>query len=221
MRYYPVNLDILGRHCLVVGGGAVGLRKVTTLIDCGAAVTVVSPQVNAALLQLSHQHKITLHQRAYRTADLAGMFLVIGATNNEVLNRQIKNDADARGILCNIVDRPNACNFILPSIVNRGDLLIAISTCGKSPAFAKHLRKELEQQFGPEYARFLQLMGAIRTRLLSRDHATEAHKKFFEQLIENGLLDLVRNGDEKRIDALLLDVLGKGFEYKALVNLTT
>lgn len=221
MRYYPVNLDILNRRCLVVGGGAVGLRKAKTLLDCGAKVTLISPKINKALSQLSHDKLITLHQREYRTEDLDGMFLVIGATDDEALNHQIKTDADARGMLCNIADRPAACNFILPSVINRGDLILAISTSGKSPAFAKHLRRLLEIQFGPEYSRFLHLMGAIRRRLLSREHEPETHKQLFEQLIQNGLLDLVREDDVEQIDALLLKVLGRGFAYQTLMNLTT
>lgn len=220
MRYYPVNLDIENRRCLVVGGGSVGLRKVKTLIDCGAAVTVVSPRIDKTLLQLSNNRRITIHQRSYRASDLEGMFLVIGATDDPVLNRRIKSDADAVGKLCNIADCPEACNFILPSVVNRGDLIIAVSTCGKSPAFAKRLRQDLEKQFGPEYAPFLGLMGAIRSRLLRCKHEPEAYKQLFEQLIDNGLLDLVRSGNKEPIDALLLKVLGKGFDYESLTGLT-
>lgn len=221
MRYYPVNLDIENRKCLVVGGGSVGLRKVKTLIGCGAAVTVVSPMVDKTLLQLSNKRCITIRQRPYRASDLKGMFLVIGATDDERLNRRIKSDADAAGLLCNIADRPEACNFILPSVVNRGDLIIAVSTCGKSPAFAKRLRQDLEKQFGPEYAAFLGLMGAIRSRLLCRKHGPEVHKQLFEQLIDSDLLDLVRSGNKEQIDALLLKILGGEFNYESLMELTT
>jgi precorrin-2 dehydrogenase/sirohydrochlorin ferrochelatase len=148
MRYYPVNLDILNRKCLVVGGGGVGTRKVITLLDCGAIVTVVSLDIGEKLLKLAGNGLIAWEKRSYLTSDLDGIFLVIGATNNEKLNRQISADAEKINLLCNIADRPDVCNFILPSIVNRGDLVIAISTSGKSPAFAKKLRKELEKQFG-------------------------------------------------------------------------
>ena len=134
MRHYPVSLDIKNRKCLVVGGGSVGTRKVKTLLECGAKVTVVSPGVSGQLLELANNASIVLEKRAYREADLDGMFLVIGTTDDEELNRQISIDAGRLNMLCNIADRPKVCNFILPSIVNRGDLTISISTSGKSPA---------------------------------------------------------------------------------------
>jgi precorrin-2 dehydrogenase/sirohydrochlorin ferrochelatase len=149
------------------------------------------------------------------------MFLVIGATDNEALNFKIHAAAGRRGVLCNIADRPEACNFILPSIVNRGDLIIAISTSGKSPAFAKKLRKQLEAQFGNEYAEFLDLMGAIRKKLLSKDHEPEAHKHLFEQLIERDLVQMLKNADAENINALLLDVLGDSYDYKTLIRNTS
>jgi len=174
MRYYPINLDVLNRKCLIVGGGSVGTRKVLTLLDCGAKVTLVSPDASEKLLELVDNGLIAWEKRSYLTSDLDGTFLVIGATDDEELNHQISADAEKLNMLCNIADRPEVCNFILPAIVNRGDLMISISTSGKSPAFAKTLRKELERQFGVEYAEFLRLMGAIRKKLLSEKHEPEA-----------------------------------------------
>jgi precorrin-2 dehydrogenase len=145
MQYYPVSLDIKDRKCLVVGGGGVGTRKVKTLVECGAKVTVVSPGVSSQLLELVNNGLIVLEKRSYKETDLDGMFLVIGTTDSEKLNRQISMDAEKLNMLCNIADRPEVCNFILPSIVNRGDLTISISTSGKSPALAKKLRIELEE----------------------------------------------------------------------------
>jgi precorrin-2 dehydrogenase/sirohydrochlorin ferrochelatase len=220
MRYYPIYLDIKNRKCLVVGGGSVGARKVQTLLTCGAKVTVVSPDVSDPLKELSKNHLISLHQRPYRSADLKSMFLVIGATNSEKLNHQIRTDAECRNILCNIVDRPQDCNFILPSIISRGDLTISISTSGKSPALAKKLRKDLSKQFGEEYALFLKLMGQIRKTLLIRAHEPEAHKQLFEQLINRGLLEMIRDNNKDEIDSLLYEVLGEGFAYAALIQPT-
>jgi len=218
MRYYPVSLDIKNRKCLVVGGGGVGTRKVMTLLDCGAKVTVVSPDVRENLLELSDSGLIILEKRPYRETDLAGMFLVIGTTDDEELNRQISIDAEKLNVLCNIADRPKVCNFILPSIVNRGDLTISISTSGKSPALAKRLRIELEEQFGNEYAELLRLMGAIRKKLLSQKHEPEAHKQLFEQLISRGLLDMIRGIRKDEIDSLLFEVLGEGFRFDELMR---
>ena len=218
MRYYPVNLDIQNRNCLVVGGGSVGTRKVTTLLNCGARVTVVSPAATDRLLAMAAHGAIELKKRAFRLSDLDGIFLVVGATDNEKLNHEIHTGAERLGLLCNIADRPQACNFILPSIVNRGDLIIAISTSGTSPAFAKRLRQELEKKFGNEYADFLKLMGAIRQKLLSQKHEPEAHKHLFQQLIDNNLLTLIKDGQNDALNALLLKILGKGYVFEELMK---
>jgi precorrin-2 dehydrogenase/sirohydrochlorin ferrochelatase len=218
MRYYPINLDIQNRNCLVVGGGSVGSRKVMTLLKCGAKVTVVSPVISENLQDLQKSASLTLKTRPYRTADLEGMFLVIGATDNEPLNRQISADAESRNTLCNIADRPAVCNFILPSIVQRDDLVITISTSGKSPALAKKLRKTLESRFGEEYGDFLQLLGAIRKRLLSQAHEPEVHKPLFEQLINSNLIAMIQDDRIKDIDALLFKILGEGFRFEELMR---
>ncbi|MBI9083889.1 MAG: bifunctional precorrin-2 dehydrogenase/sirohydrochlorin ferrochelatase [Desulfobacterales bacterium] len=217
MKYYPVNLDIENRDCLVVGGGQVGTRKVATLVDCGARVTLVSPEATLALKALADTGRIAWRQRPYIEKDLDGMFLVIGATSDEPLNRRVHADAQRQNLLCNIADRPEICNFILPAVIRRGDLLIAVSTSGKSPAFAKRLRKSLERQFGTEYETFLQVMGIIRARLLAQAHAPEVHKPLFEQLIDGGLVDLIRMARTAEIDALLARTLGEGFTFADLM----
>lgn len=217
MRYYPIHLDIQKRNCLVVGGGGVGTRKVDNLLKCGARVTVVSPEISSKLQDLSKTEPLTLRFRPYRSADLENMFLVIGASDNEALNRQISRDAEARNTLCNIADRPEVCNFILPSIVQRDDLVITISTSGRSPALAKKLRKKLNQQFGKEYGDLLKLMGAIRKKLLSQAHEPEAHKPLFEQLIDSDLLELIRDAKSEEINALMLKVLGDGYRFEDLL----
>ena len=223
MRYYPINLDIKNRKCLVVGGGGVGTRKVITLVECGADVTVVSYTFSKKLLELADSNSITFKKRAYQTSDLNGMFLVIGATDNENLNNKISIDAKHFNMLCNIADRPKVCNFILPAIVTRGDLLISISTSGKSPAFAKKMRKKLENEFGEEYAQFLQLMGAIRKKLLGQAHEPEAHKNLFEKTINEklknkGVIEMIRENNKKDINILLFKIFGQGFEYDILMK---
>lgn len=218
MKYYPVNLDIQNRECLVVGGGRVGVRKVETLLKCGATVTVVSPDVVDRIQDLSQTGAINLKMRAYRTDDLDGKFLVISATDNEPLNRKVHEDAEKKNLLCNIADRPEICNFILPAIINRGDLVMTISTSGKSPAFAKKLRKDLEIEFGREYAEFLELMGAIRKKLLAEAHEPEAHKPIFENLISSGILDMIKNNDTNRVDDVLKAVVGDGYTYADLMK---
>ena len=211
MRYYPAYLDIKNRNCLVIGGGAVGTRKVKMLLKCGASVVVISPVVSEQLKNLADSGAITLHRRSYRPEDMTGIFLVIGATDDDVLNHQVSQDAKRLNLLCNIADQPQDCNFILPSIVSRGDLTISISTSGKSPALAKKLRKNLEDQYGEEYAVLLQLMGAIRKKLLHRSHQPEAHKHLFEKLIDSDLVDMIRDNKSSDINALLFEVLGEGY----------
>jgi len=217
MKYYPVNLDMRNRKCLVVGGGAVGTRKVMTLLECGAKVTVVSTDITEKLQELSDSDIIKLEKRPFHISDLDEMFLVIGATDNQEINRKIHSEAERLGILCNIADRPEDCNFILPAIVNRGDLIIAISTSGKSPAFAKKMRKDLEKQFGTEYAEFLKLMGGIRNKLLSEDHEPEAHKPLFEKLIQRDLVRMIKDRDIAAVNSLLFEILGEGYIFDELM----
>jgi precorrin-2 dehydrogenase / sirohydrochlorin ferrochelatase len=216
MRYYPVFLDIVDKSCLVVGGGHVGTRKVLTLLDCGARVKVVSRDVTPELQSLADRQKVVLRLADYCTADLDGMFLVIGATDDEFLNRKIHFDAERQHKLCNIADRPEACNFILPSIINRGDLTIAISTAGQSPALAKKLRQDLQKDFGNEYAELLRIMGALRAKLLRQAHAPEEHKPLFEKLIHSDLLKAIKQQDRHRIDVLLRDIFGEGYRLDDL-----
>jgi precorrin-2 dehydrogenase/sirohydrochlorin ferrochelatase len=217
MRYYPVNLDIRNRKCLVVGGGDVGTRKIMTLLECGATVVVVSPAVTAKIEELSNNDLIKLEKRGFKPTDLDQIFLVIGATDNPELNRQIHTGAERLGMLCNIADRPEVCNFILPAIVNRGDLIIAISTSGKSPAFAKKIRKDLEKEFGTEYAEFLKLMGRIRNKLLSQDHEPEAHKHLFEKLIQRNLVKMIKDRNIAAVNSLLFEILGEGYIFDELM----
>ena len=218
MSYYPVNLDIKDRQCLVVGGGAVASRKVKSLMECGADVTVVSPAFTQSLKNLEPMPNMTLVQRSYETHDLEKKFLVIGATDDEKLNRRIKADAENRNMLCNIADVPDICNFILPAIIRRQDLCVTISTSGKSPAFAKKLRKDLEKIFGDEYALFLTLMGEIRKKLLAEEHAPEAHKPIFEKLIAHDLPEMIKNNDKKQVNQVLFEILGSGYDFDALIE---
>lgn len=218
MRYYPVNLDIRNRKCLVVGGGDVGTRKVITLLECGASVTVVSIKASEKVLKLAEAGNVELKRRPYNENDLDGMFLVICATDDEKLNIKVSRDAEKINMLCNIADRPEACNFILPALVKRGDLVIAVSTSGKSPAFAKKIRKDLEKQYGAEYAGFLRLMGAIRKKLLSGNHEPEEHKHLFEKLIGRDIVQLIKDNDADKIDSILSEVLGEGYRYSDLMR---
>ncbi len=217
MKYYPVFLDIKGKDCLVVGGGIVGARKAATLEKCGAKVTVISDRFSSGFDDLKRTG-ICFKKKEYEKEDVKGIFLVFAATNNADLNQQIKIDASRLNILCNIADAPDNSDFLLPSIVDRGDLIMAVSTSGSSPAMAKRIRQDLENQFGPEYAQLLGLMGNIRKKLLSSGHAPDEHKEIFNTLIDKGILELISADDEKNINAVLCDVLGSKYLYQDLVS---
>jgi precorrin-2 dehydrogenase / sirohydrochlorin ferrochelatase len=216
--FYPINLDLRGRRCLVVGGGSVGARKARTLVDCGAAVLVVSPETDSAMEALAEAGGVTLKRRPYRSSDLAGVFLAFAATDNPDANRRVGEDARRRSVLCNIADRPEDGDFILPARVIQGDLLITVSTSGQSPALAKKLRKELQDQFGPEYAAGLRLLGAVRKRLLASGHDPETHKHLFRRLIRDGMIQHLREHRIHAVDRLLRDALGPEYTSENLLE---
>lgn len=216
MRYYPVFLKVENRSCLVVGGGEVGARKVETLLSCGASVRLVSPEVVPWLEEEIKKGTVELVGSHYDEDQLQGCFLVIAATDDMELNCRIARDAEQRRILCNVVDYPKEGDFILPSLVQRGALTLAVSTSGKSPALARELRQDLEQRFGMEYGHFLELMGAVRSRVLEKSQDFRANKEKFDQLVKSELLELVRRRDYEGVDRLLRRVLGSGYSLQEL-----
>ncbi len=216
MRYYPIFLKVENRFCLVVGGGEVGARKVETLVNCGASVGVVSPEVVPWLEEEIRKGTVELVGSHYQEDQLQGCFLVIAATDDMELNCRIARDAEQRRILCNVVDYPKEGDFILPALVQRGALTLAVSTSGKSPALARELRQDLEQRFGMEYAHFLELMGAVRNRVLEESQDFRANKEKFNQLVKSDLLELVRRRDYEGVDRLLRTVLGSGYSLQEL-----
>lgn len=168
MPLYPLNLQLAGRRCLVVGGGQVSERKTLTLLDCGAEVTLVSPEVTPTLDQLAREGRLRLLLRPFESQDVEGAVIVIAATNSRTVNEEVSRTCRERGILINVVDVPDLCDFYVPASVNRGDLLVTIGTSGQSPMLSKKLRKMLDQQFGPEYGPFLEMAGRLRQELKSR-----------------------------------------------------
>lgn len=165
LRYYPVFLKIEGEKCVVIGGGGVAERKARALLDAGGRVTVISPVLTRRLEKEKQAGKITHVARRYRKGDLKGAFVVIAATDSEEENIKVSEEAKgASGPFINVVDRPELCSFIVPSVVRRGPLQIAISTSGASPATAKAIRKELEKLYGPEFGRHLRRLAKLRAK---------------------------------------------------------
>jgi precorrin-2 dehydrogenase/sirohydrochlorin ferrochelatase len=208
MRYYPICLDIRGRYCLVVGGGLVAERKVKGLLAGGAIVTVVSPQITEGLQDLLAQGEISWSERGYQSGELEGVFLVIAATDETQVQEAVYNEAVKKNILVNVADVPEKCSFILPAQVRRGDLCIAVSTAGKSPALAKKLRQSLEKTYGNEYKVLVDLLGEIRPMVLERGLSQQENEAIFNTLLESDVLALIRSEKWELLQALISDLCG-------------
>lgn len=183
MSLFPVFLKLSGRPCLVVGAGRVGEPKIESLLAAGAAVKVVAPEATEAVAQWSREGKINWQPRHFEPSDLQGVFLVVVATPSRELNDGIYREAQRRGVLCNVVDDPPHCDFYYPAVVNRGELQIAISTNGQSPALAHRLRQELERRFGPEYEEWVAALGRERQRLFELPLDPEARRRILHSLV--------------------------------------
>jgi precorrin-2 dehydrogenase/sirohydrochlorin ferrochelatase len=164
---FPMFVKLEGRRCLVVGAGKVGEPKIGGLLDTGARVHVIALEASEAVHEWANAGKITLEIRPYIAEDLEGTFLAVVATASRVLNGSIYREAQRRGVLCNVVDDPEYCDFYYPAVVRRGALQIAISTSGQSPSLAQKLRQQLERQFGPGYARWVAELGETRKLVLA------------------------------------------------------
>lgn len=218
MSYYPVFLQLEDRPALVVGGGAVASRKVETLLAYGASVYVVSKAFTPALQGLIHEGRVTSLGERFEEKHLDGMFLVIAATDDETLNHEVSEQARSRGLLVNAVDQPADCTFIVPSIVRRGDLLIAISTSGKSPAFAKRLRKALEAQYGDAYGTFLELMGRIREKVLALGLSQAENSRIFQEIVDAGLPEIISTQQWDKVVSMLETILPDRIRVTELIK---
>ncbi len=178
-NFYMACLDVAGRRCVVVGGGSVGVEKAAGLVTCGAAVTVVSPELDPSFASLA----VEWRQGRYRRSDLRGAFLVIAATSDRAVNERVSRDAEARGMLCNVADVPELCNFILPAVHREGPIAVAVSTGGASPALAKRLRSQIAELVGPEHAELAEELRAMRPAVKERFPTYEERRDYFEELV--------------------------------------
>ena len=181
-RLFPMFVKLAGRKVLVVGGGAVAEAKIRSLLDTGARIRVVALQANQTVQEWADAGAIAFEERAFGPADLDGAFVVVAATSSRELNELIFDEAQRRGIFCNVVDVPELCDFFYPAVVRRGDLQIAISTAGQSPLLAQRIRKRLEQQFGPEYAGWVAELGKLRREVLGSDLPAERKRELLRSL---------------------------------------
>ncbi|MFY9586612.1 MAG: bifunctional precorrin-2 dehydrogenase/sirohydrochlorin ferrochelatase [Actinomycetota bacterium] len=194
---YPAILLLDGRLAVVIGGGHVAERKVRTLLDAGARVRVVAEDPTRGIKGRATKGEIELRERPYETGDLDGAAVAVAATDDEDVNKGVYNEATAAGIPVNVVDNVALCTFIAPSIVRRGDLVLAISTGGNAPALAVRIRERMEREFGEEYARFLELMGELRESVKVPGDQDERAKAWY-RVIDSDVMDLVRAGEVER-----------------------
>lgn len=181
--FYMACLDLAGRRCVVVGGGSVGHEKAAGLVACGAVVTVVSPELDPSFASLEHGWR----RGRYRRSDLRGAFLVIAASSDRSVNERVSRDAEARGMLCNVADVPELCNFILPAVHREGSIAIAVSTGGASPALAKRLRSQIAELVRPEHAELAAELRALRPEVKERFPTYEERRDYFEDLVTERL----------------------------------
>jgi precorrin-2 dehydrogenase/sirohydrochlorin ferrochelatase len=211
--YYPAILDIAGRGALVVGAGKVGEGKIANLVTAGAKVKVVSLTATPQVRRWADEATIELELRPYESTDLDGRFLVIAATEDNETNVRVFEDAERRQMLCNVVDVTHLCNFILPSIVRHGDLAIAVSTGGASPALARRIRLSIGECYGDEYAVALELLGSLREELKIAYPHPDERKVIFERMVYSELMDLVRAGDDEAVEAWVQRCINEGPRY--------
>lgn len=200
---YPINLDLTGQACLVLGGGSVAERKVQRLLDEGAVVTVIAPALTPALQILAEEHQLSWQRRTYQPGDETTFFLIICATDDEAVSQAVSAAAKAQGKLLNVCDVPDLCNFTLPSIVRQGDLQLTISTNGKAPAFSRWLRKHLEQHFDERYGRWMAELAAIRKEGQALLATSQDRQAFWRQALTDDVMDLVENNEIDAASSLL------------------
>ncbi|MGH7807147.1 MAG: precorrin-2 dehydrogenase/sirohydrochlorin ferrochelatase family protein [Thermodesulfobacteriota bacterium] len=209
MKQYPVNLDVERRKCVVVGGGKVAEKKVLGLLECGADVSVISPQLVANLKELSDKRVIKYLKRAYKPGDLKGAYLVVASTNSHKVNRRVGEEARRLGILVNVVSAPSLSDFSVPAVLRRGEFMLTVSTSGKSPALSRRLRMELEDAFGDEYDAFTEILGRIRKRF--RDISPENRKRIYTQVAMSSIPLLLREKRLKEAERELKRITGLDF----------
>lgn len=200
MRYLPILVDLAGRACLVIGGGAVAARKVETLLGVDARVTVVAPRIDGAIAQLAaREPALRIERRGYRAEDLDGIAVAFAATDDSDLQERIAQDARAAGVWLNAADEPERCSFIMPAILDRTPLVVAVSTSGASPALARRIRDDVGGALGPEYAAAVTRLARLRERFAPG----KARQEAFLRLVDDGLLEALRGGDEARVETLI------------------
>jgi precorrin-2 dehydrogenase/sirohydrochlorin ferrochelatase len=216
MKYLPIHLDIRNKRVVVAGGGAVAERKCQTLLNAGARVRVIAPLIVDSLEKLRNEGLIEHLARKYRSGDLGSAVLAFAATNCRETNRALVDEAVQLGIPVNCLDAPGISTFVSPAVVVRGDLLFTVSTGGRSPALAAKIRGELEERFGDEYAEAVDILGAIREKLLTGKKNRQYNKGLLKLLVSHDLPKLLKNRSYDEIDHHLRRLFGPEFILQEL-----
>jgi siroheme synthase-like protein len=206
--YYPLFLNVKAMKCIVIGGGLIALRKVKDLLEHYADITVVSPYICKGIDELSAQGKIRVLKRKYQMGDLEGSYLAVVAAGDRSLNKKIVNEAKEKKVLLNIVDDPELSDFIVPSVVHRGDISIAVSTGGKSPALARKIRAGLETYFAEEYSALALLVNEVRIEMKQKGIKLSGDA-WQDALDLDTMIDFLRKGERSKARSLLLNSLNK------------
>ncbi|MBI3948887.1 MAG: bifunctional precorrin-2 dehydrogenase/sirohydrochlorin ferrochelatase [Acidobacteria bacterium] len=214
MKYYPAFLDLRDRWVLVVGGGQVAERRVMPLLESGARVRVVSPSLTPALTQLAQAGEIAYRRGEFDEVDLDDVWLVIGATDDRPVNQHVAQAAEQRHLFCNIIDTPSLCSLLAPAIIERGDVLIAVSTCGCSPALAQRLKREITAQIGQEYVQLADLMSRWRVQIIERVPHQQQRAELFHCLVESNILDLLRAGQREEAEQRASELIEQAILYR-------
>jgi precorrin-2 dehydrogenase/sirohydrochlorin ferrochelatase len=208
MKYYPAYLDLRERLCVVIGGGAIAERKTLSLIEAGAGVTVISPSLTPKLHDLSASGKISHLKKNFEAQDIVGAFLAIAATDSPDVNSAAARACKKNHVLVNVAAPPEESSFIVPSVIERGELLIAVSTSGASPALSKKIRQELEKSYGPEYGLLLNKLTSIRKKVLKEVADESVRKKIFQSIVDSDVIDLLRQGKTHEAELRMAELAG-------------
>lgn len=208
MVFYPINLNIKDKKCVVIGGGIIATRKIKSLLAAQAQVFVISPQVTSIIQTLIDNQKINYIARDYQAGDIKGCFLVICATNNKAVNKMIAEEAESLGLLFNVIDDSTDSNFTVPAVIRRNDLLLTVSTNGKSPAVAKQIKAELSLIYGEEYGYFLNLIAKYRQELKTKVKTSKERECFWRDNLNKDILTLLKEGKLDEAEAKIKDAIG-------------
>jgi siroheme synthase-like protein len=205
--FFPIYLNLTSKRVIVIGGGEVAERKVASLSGTGAAIVVISPDLTPELLSLAKSNAIDWQKRSYVHGDCSGAALILSATNDPTISREVWEEATRAGILVNTADQPSLCDFIMPAVIRRGDLAVAISTGGASPALAATLRERLSEMVGPEYEELLEILSRARPGIQQRFQDERDRKALHYRILDSNLIGLIKGHDREGAERLLREII--------------